>query len=552
MALALITPETESTSVDALVRECLERGRRIATLEAEALVLRESLRKRDAAFARLEEQHAELGDAFARVERERDQLLRRFVQPTTEKLAPDQLRLSFPDELAPAPVETTAPEAAGSSDEGKPPRSKRRNEHGRKKLPANLERVPNRIEPPTDQLVCACGKHKVEIRCETSEQLERKPATLYVIETIRPIYACPDGCEQSVVCAPAPYAWIDRSLGGPGLHAWALVAKFGDHLPLHRISGILMREGARVATSTLGDWVKFDADALYPIYLAILKDVLGSPIVRTDDTSIRVLDPGTQPEGAYNGRVWAYLGVEPSDVFFAFSETRTNADPEGCHALLQGFVGYLQADASNGYDALFKNEKIRECGCWAHCRRKWHEARAAFPVQAAKALGLIQKLYWVERDAKLEELGPEARHALRLARSQPILEEFFAWAKRIAPEAVPKSLLAIALGYALNQEVALRRYLEDGRLKIDNNDTERALRHVVTGRKAWLFAGNDKGGRRTAVLSTLVYSCKMLGIDPVGYLTDVLKKLTTHPGALVHELTPRRWLASRNEAPATS
>ena len=163
MALALITPETESTSVDALVRECLERGRRIATLEAEALVLRESLRKRDAAFARLEEQHAELGDAFARVERERDQLLRRFVQPTTEKLAPDQLRLSFPDELAPAPVETTAPEAAGSSDEGKPPRSKRRNEHGRKKLPANLERVPNRIEPPADQLVCACGKHKVEI-----------------------------------------------------------------------------------------------------------------------------------------------------------------------------------------------------------------------------------------------------------------------------------------------------------------------------------------------------------------------------------------------------
>jgi transposase len=563
MNLASAMPETESTSTESLMLVCVERGRKIAALEGELTALREALRKRDTAYTRLEGQHVELADAYTRLERERDQLLRRFVQPTTEKLAPDQLQLSFAGE---ASVATSATTAAGSTtaDSISPPSPStepgpagdakasaakpRRKGHGRKKLPPNLKRVPNRIEPPADQLVCACGKHKVEIRCETSEKLERVPATLYVIETSRPIYACPDGCEQSVVCAPAPYAWIDRSLGGPGLHAWVLVAKFGDHLPLNRISGILAREGARIATSTLGDWVKHDADALSPIYQAIRKDVLESPIVRTDDTSLRVLDKATQPGGAYNGRVWAFLAVHKGDVFFAFSETRKNADPEGCHAVLKAFQGYLQADASNGYDALFKNKKILECGCWAHCRRKFHEARDAFPRQADQAIALIQRLYQVEREAKLRELDPGAIRALRLERSRPILEEFFEWVRRIAPEAVPRSLLATALGYALNQEAALRRYLEDGRLEIDNNDTERALRHVVTGRKAWLFAGNDEGGRRTAVLSTLVYSCKELGIDPVVYLTDVLKKLTTHPGARVHELTPRRWLAAQKAA----
>lgn len=548
-------PETESMSVDQLMLEWRERGERIVVLEAEAAALRAAQRKGEAAYARLETEHLELVDAYASVERERDQLVRRFLKPTTERLTTEvgQLPLAFPGAATPAnePAESKSAPEPGAKNEG-PERKSRRKGHGRKKLPANLKRVENRIEPPADQLVCACGKHKVVIRCETSEQLERIPATLYVIKNVYPIYACEDGCEQAVVRAPAPYAWIDRSLGGPGLHAWVLVAKFGDHLPLNRISGILGREGARVAVSTLGDWVKVDADALTSIYLAVRDDVLESPIVRTDDTSIRVLDRESQPEGAYHGRVWAYLGVEQGDVFFAFSESRLNADPEGCHAMLKGFMGYLQADASNGYDALFKGGKILECGCWAHARRKWHEAQAAFPAQAGRALALIKKLYGIEREAKLQGLDAEARRALRVARSKPIVDEFFEWVKRIAPEAVPKSLLATAIGYALNQEPALRRFLEDGRIEPDNNDTERALRHVVTGRKAWLFAGNDEGGRRNAVLSTLVYSCKVLGIDPVVYLTDILKKLTTHPGARVHELTPRRWLAARKAAEVAS
>lgn len=552
MSYAPVLPETESTSVERLVLEVLERDQRIKVLEAELETLRAALKTRDASYARLDGQYADLVDEHARLQREHDQLVRRFLRPTTEKVSSGQLPLSFPGgESEPAPAAGT-PEAPAAKDANTAVAKPRKKGHGRKRLPAHLERVPHRIEPPADQLVCACGKHKVEIRCEKSERLERKPATLYVIEEQHPIYACPDGCEQSVVSAPAPYRWIDRSLGGPGLHAWVLVAKYGDHLPLERISSILAREGAKVAPSTLGDWVKVDAAALLPIYRALRKDVIESSLVRTDDTSIRVLAREIEPEGAYNGRVWAFLGVEPGDLFFAFSKTRQNADPEGCHALLKEFAGYLQADASNGYDALFKGGEILECGCWAHCRRKWHEAREAFPAQAQHAIGLIGKLYQIEREAKLEGLGPEARRALRQARSVPVLDEFFAWVKRIAPEAVPRSLLATAIGYALNQEVALRRYVDHGQLEIDNNDTERALRHVVTGRNAWLFAGNDEGGRRTAVIATLVYSCKQLGIDPVAYLTDVFERLTSHPGSAVAELTPRRWLAARKATAPTS
>lgn len=548
MSVASIMPGPKLTRVDELVLACRERDERIARLEGELAAVRAALEKRDAAFARLEEKHAELADDYATVVRERDQLLRRFVRPTTEKLEPEQLPLTFPG----APEATPEP-ASSEEDEATAPASKpRRKGHGRKKLPANLKRVERRIEPPAELRVCACGKHKVVIRCETSEQLEREPATLYVVVTTRPIYACPEGCEQSVVCAPAPYTWVDRSLGGPGLHAWVLMAKFGDHLPLNRISDILAREGARVATSTLGDWVTVDADALTPIYEAIRRDVLAGPIVRTDDTSLRVLDRGTQPEGAYNGRVWAYLGLDVGDLFFAFSETRQNADPEGCHAVLADFVGHLQADASNGYDALFKSGQILECGCWAHCRRKFREARDAFPALAKQALALIQRLYRIEHQAALDGLTHEARRALRVARAGPVLDEFFAWVKKVAPEAVPKSLLAVALGYATNQEAALRRYLDDGRLEIDNNDTERALRHVVTGRRSWLFVGSDTGGRRAAVLATIIYSCKQLRIDPVVYLTDVFSRLTAHPGSRVHELTPRRWLAARAAATAST
>lgn len=547
----------------------LDDERRAHALTAAALeAARQGVRRLEVAYARLQAQHTELEDAHAKVVVERDQLLRRFLGRKSEKERPgadvapaaQQQELAFPELGAGAPTAGAGPgqlETAATSQEGSaaptptstptPEKKKRRRrEGGRKKLPDTLKRVCDVILPEEHLRVCACGKHKVQIGEESSERLERVPATLYVRRTVRPILACPNGCEAAVVCAPAPPTRIEHGLAGESVHGWLLASKFGDHLPLNRVSGILAREGCRVAPSTLDGWVQRDAFDLLPIYRLMREDVTGGSIVRTDDTSIRVLDP-TVEGGARNARVWAYLGPERGDVFFAYSATKENADPEGCHAVLRSFQGHVQADASNGYDALFRSKTRCEVGCWCHCRRRFKDAKETFP-EAKRALDMIRDLYKVEREAKVAGLDAEARRVLRQAKSKPIVDAFFEWVRLTAGKVVPKTLLAQALGYAKNQEQALRAFLEDGRLEPDNNDTERALRQVAVGRRAWLFAGSAQAARNACVVLTLVYACKELGIEPVAYLTDVLSRLRTLPASRVRELTPRGWLDARRAA----
>ena len=540
----------------------------------------ERVRHVEAAYARLAAQHAELEDAHASVVLERDQLLRRFLGRKSEKersgvSADGQQELAFPQPEAqagppgPGPAQSDQEPAAepqgadqalgGESQAGEggaapapeKKKEKRRGKGGRKKLPEKLDRVPEVILPPEHLRVCACGKHKVQIGEESSEKLERVPSTLYVRVTIRPILACPDGCEAAVVCAPAPPSRIEHGLAGESVHGWLLASKFGDHLPLNRLSGILAREGCRVAPSTLDDWVQRDAFDLSPIYRVLRDDVVAGSLVRTDDTSIRVLDPAVEG-GVRSGRIWAYLGPERGDLFFSYSATKENADEESCHVVLASFRGTVQADASNGYDALFHDGTRCEAGCWCHCRRKFRDAlKNGFP-EAKRAIEVIRDLYKIEREAKLDRLDAEARRALRQAKSRPIVDAFFEWVKLAAARVVPKTLLAQALGYAKNQEKALRAFLEDGRLEMDNNDTERALRQVAVGRRAWLFAGSAQAARNACVLLTLVYTCKELGIDPVAYLTDVLSRVRAHPASRVRELTPRAWLEARQAAEAAA
>lgn len=565
-----LAPSVPSSSFElriAALEVLLESERRVHTTTSAALTAaRETVRRLEVAFGRLQAQHTELEDVHAQVVLERDQLKRRFLGPKSEKERPDaaeaeaarQQELAFPEvgaagsvapEAAPAlPGSEVASQEASAAPE--PEKKRRRRGGGRKKLPDTLRRVRDVIPPAEHLRVCACGKHKVQIGEESSEKLERVPATLFVRVTVRPILACPSGCEAGVVCAPAPPSRIEHGLAGESVHGWLLTSKFGDHLPLNRISGILAREGCRVAPSTLDGWVQRDAFDLSPIYRMLRDDVTGGSIVRTDDTSIRVLDP-TVEGGARNARIWAYLGPERGDVFFAYSATKENADPEGCHVVLANFSGKVQADASNGFDALFRGGRRCEVGCWCHCRRRFKDAKESFP-EAKRALDMIRDLYKVERTAKLDGLDAEARRALRQAKSKPIVDAFFEWVTLAAAKAVPKTLLAQALGYAKNQEQALRAFLEDGRLEADNNDTERALRQVAVGRKAWLFAGSAQAARNGCVVLTLVYACKELGIEPVAYLTDVLSRVRTHPASRVRELTPRAWLAARRAAEAVA
>jgi len=554
LALSLLLLERRTAELEAALAS--ERGAHAAT-RAELEAALAAVRQRATAYARLETQHAELADTHARVVLERDQLLKRFLGRKSEKDRPGSAQLELP--LGPAEEAKAKPEAAAPSDADAPPANdasaarakKRRAKGGRKKLPASLERRRVVIEPAEHLRICACGKHKVQISEETSEKLVRVAATLYVLLSVRPVLACEDGCEGSVVCAPASPSRIEHGLADESVHAWALVSKSGDHLPLNRLSGILAREGCRVSPSTLGDWVARDAFDLAPIYRALREDVLAGPIVRTDDTSIRILDRSVE-DGVRSGRIWAYLGLRRGDLFFTYSATKENADEEGCHAVLADFFGTVQADASNGYDALFRGGKRCEAGCWCHCRRKFVDAKVAFPKEAQHAVELIKALYAIERQAKLDGLDAAARHALRQAKSRPIVDAFFEWVARVSARAVPKTLLATALGYARNQEHALRAFLDDGRLEPDNNDTERALRQIAVGRRAWLFAGSAGAARNTSVVVTLVYACKELELDPVAYLTDVLSRLATHPASRVRELTPRGWLEARRAAAAST
>jgi transposase len=249
-----------------------------------------------------------------------------------------------------------------------------------------------------------------------------------------------------------------------------------------------------------------------------------------------------ETRGTFKGRVWTYLDPLAKQVVFDATPTHERDGPE---AFLGGFRGHLQADAYAGYDALFRSGRIVEVACWAHARRRFVEALPS-DARAATIVSLIQRLYEVERDAK--GLDPGARQALRRDRSAPLLDELDQERKRLGTEVLPKSALGEALGYLNNQWDALQRFLEDGRLRVDNNGAEYQLRAVAVGRKNWMFAGSMNGAHRAALLYSLVQSCRLVGIDPFAYLRDVLIRVATHPQSRIAELTPKGWAAAFGNA----
>jgi transposase len=268
--------------------------------------------------------------------------------------------------------------------------------------------------------------------------------------------------------------------------------------------------------------------------------VLASVKIHTDDTYVPVLDEArTQTKKGY---LWVYIG-DQGDIVFDYTPNRCR---EGPVAFLSNFKGYLQADAYNGYDAVFENETIVEVGCWSHARRKFHDAFETDRVRCAEMLEYIRQLFAVEREAQERNMNPSERFFLRLDKSRPILTQIKTKLDAWSITVLPKSPLGQAVGYALRQWDALTRFLENAILSVDNNISERNLRMVAIGRNNWTFAGSDEGGRRAAVIYSLVASCKHIGIDPFAYLRDVLDRISTHPHARIAELTPRGWKAAIN------
>jgi len=461
------------------------------------------------------------------------ELFRRYLYGRrSEKLDPGQLLLEFASWAKamnePPPAESTTANAPAPARRG----------HGRTPLPAFLPRQRVEHALPAAQCTCReCGAALVKIGEETSEQLDYQPASLFITEHVRFKYAC-KACEGNVVTSAMPAQPIDKGRPGPGLLAQVITAKYADHLPLNRQVDIFARHGVDLSRQTLCDWVADAAALLAPLYRDLTASVLGGKVVNTDDTPVPVLDP--ERRATREGRLWVYVGDQtPADLVYDYTPNHSRAGPL---AFLGEFRGYLQADAYAGYDALYATGRVLEVGCWAHARRYFWDAKAADAPRALLALGFIRELYRVEADAKA--LGADARRARRQEHAQPLLERFRGWLDEQADVVLPKSPIGEAVGYARGQWTALTRYVEDGGLAIDNNVSERALRRVVIGRKNWLFCGSDEGGRRAAILYSLVATCKEHRIDPWAYLRDVLARIPTHPDRRRAELLPRNWTAT--------
>jgi transposase len=471
-----------------------------------------------------------------------EKLLRRIYGRKSEKLDPNQLLLFAREILEATGVDPATAPPAADAQPAEPvgqAESSKKNGHGRKPLPKSLERRRKVHEVPPEQLPCPdCGAVRIRIGEEIREQLEFIPASLVVIEHVRPKYACKD-CQANVVIAERLPEPIEKGLPGPGLLAQVIVSKYADHLPLYRQEGIFRRHGVELSRQTMCDWMAVSAELLEPIVKEMHREIKKSRVIQTDDTTVPVLDRSLGK--TRTGRLWDYLGDrDHPHVVYDYTPDRSS---EGPLRMLEGYEGYLQADAYSAYDTLYAGKQIIEVGCWAHARRKFDEAKTSDAVRAHVALAMIQRLYKVEKDAK--DLDDEAREAVRKDQSKLILKEIHTWLLQEKDRALPRSPISEAIGYALNHWQALERYTEAGWLSIDNNASERGMKPVAVGRKNWLFAGSDAGGKTAATLMSLCTTCKNLGVDAFAYLRDVLERISTHPARRIGELLPNQWKKAR-------
>jgi transposase len=390
--------------------------------------------------------------------------------------------------------------------------------------------------------VCSCCSRQMHLISEdVTRELEFEPAKLVAHIHVRPKYACPR-CKHGVCSAPVPPRPIPGGIAGPGLITEVLVGKFGDHLPLYRLEDILTRYGVYLSRSTLCDWMKAVAHLFRPLYELQQQRVLQSALMWTDDTHVTVLGGD---EGSFKGYFWTYIGDDqhPYSVY-DFTVSRSRAGPAD---FLEGYSGYLHADAFPGYDAMFSDvgSSVIEVACWAHARSKFFDAVGSYPRESHQVLEWIRQLYDIEDRA--HDRSVDARRELRIREATPVLDRIETYLTELAPRALPKSTLGKAVTYARNQWTALRRYTNDGRLTIDNNVSERTLRHQAVGRKNWLFLGSEAAGPRAAVLYTILAGAKRHRIEPWAYVRDLLLRIHADDQCL-EELLPDRWAAAHPEA----
>jgi len=406
----------------------------------------------------------------------------------------------------------------------------------RRPLPANLPREVRTYSPPESD--CRdCGRPMKQLGEDVSEMLEYVPEHFKVIRHVRKKLVC-IRCDR-IVQAMAPSRPIERGIAGPGLLAHVLVSKYCDHLPLYRQSEIYARAGVPLERSTLAEWVGCCSRLMKPLVEVLRRHVMSAAKLHGDDIPVPVLAPGLGK--TKTGRLWTYVRDDrpagdqvPPAVWFSYTPDRKGEHPR---AHLSTFQGTLQADGYAGFEQLYAAGKINEAACWAHVRRKFYDLQEAHqsPV-AIEALERIAGLYAVEND--IRGRAPEERREIRNARSRPQLESLKQWLEENLGKLSRKSDTALAVRYALGRWEALLRYCDDGRLEIDNNAAERALRVVALGRKNFLFAGSDGGGESAAAMYSLIGTAKLNGIEPESYLRNVLSRIAEHPVNQIDQLLP--------------
>ncbi len=437
--------------------------------------------------------------------------------------APEQTSLDFGDTVEAKkeePVtETITYEREKNSNKSKP---------SRQPIPAHLERVIHEIQPGED----VTGL--VKIGEEITEELEYVPGKLFVNKFVRPKYVKPEGEKTKVLIGNLPERPLPKCIAGPQLLAALIVAKFIDHLPAYRQSQMFKRMGVDLPDSTLVDWINRTGKLLKPLYEAHKRLTLSASYLQADETPIGVLE-SNNPGSLHRGYHWVYHDPVKRVVLFDY---RPGRGREGPKEILKNFKGHLQTDGYGVYEEFGKREGITLLHCWAHARRKFADAEESDRARAHYVLQEIQKLYALEREIKEQNLNEDQTVALRTEKALPIIEGLKKWMIAAITGVLPKSPMGKAIEYTLTRIEALKVYTFYGKLKIDNNLIENAIRPVALGRKNYLFAGSHEAAQNAAMFYSLFATCKAKGINPYEWLADTLKKIASHPINRIEELLP--------------
>lgn len=509
-----------ATKFEALTERLASAEQRIIAAEERADRAERKLQEKEDELARAKQHQAWLEHQLAQ--------LRRLIFGTkSERFVPaDSGQLSlFADGLLP---EEEKPPAAEFTVRKAP-----RRKPVRQGLPAHLPREIIVLEPEADT-----SKLK-RIGEEVLETLDYRPAKLVVIERVRPKYVDPEDEDRGVIIAKLPRRPIDKGIAEPGLLAQVLIDKYVDHIPLYRQVQRFKREGIRIASSTIGDWTASAATLLMPLKEPLWQEVIEGGYIQADETPIPVQDR-TKRGKTHRGNYWLYHAPTKGLVVVDYSPTKSGVAPE---SRLSRFRGALQTDGYAVYGSFARRPDVTAYGCWAHARRYFFEVTDAAQAQIDHALEEIARLYAIERSLRERDASHDERRRIRQAKAPEILNRFRAWLEQ--HRGLPKDSWETAVRYTLNNWEKLTRYVDDGRIEIDNNSVENAVRPMALGRRNYLFAGSHKAAERSSVVYALLATCKKHNVHPHEWLTDVLTRLPTHPGDELNQLLPHNWKKGR-------